>query len=144
MEEWMHLACYRAGPDVQAVLHCHPPLAIAWAATGEDLRAFSPETVAHLGPVVPIVRYAAPGSRQLADLVGKAVADGARAVLLANHGILTVGRSLSEAFDRACVVEAATTAAVHARLLGAPLRPLTLAEIDAVRERVEPSTPARR
>lgn len=136
VERWMHLACYDAREDVHAVIHCHPPWAVAWAATGEDLAAFSPEMASHFGERVPVLPYAPPGSDELAASVGRAVADGAEGLLLAQHGTVVVAGSLLEAFDRACVLEAACRTAAVARLLGPGIRPFTPEETRHVRERL--------
>lgn len=134
IERPMHVACYRARSDVGAVFHAHPPLAIAWGATAEPLPAITPDAAIHFGPSVPCLPYLPPGSRALADAVGAGIAAGANGVLLANHGAVTVGRTIDEAFDRLLLLDALLTASVFGRLL-APggVRPLRPEEADEIR-----------
>jgi L-fuculose-phosphate aldolase len=134
IERPMHAACYRARADVGAVFHAHPPLAIAWATTGERLAAITPDGACHFGAAIPCLPYLPPGSRELADAVGAEIAAGANGVILANHGAVCVGRTIDEAFDRILLLDALISAALFGRLL-TPLgvRPLDAAQIAAVR-----------
>ena len=81
----MHLAIYQERPDVEAVVHAHPPTATGFATAGVTLDAcVLPEIVATLG-AVPTAPYATPSTRALADAVRSVVREG-HACLLANHG----------------------------------------------------------
>jgi len=63
----MHLAVFKRSPDILAVCHAHPPVSTAFAAAGVALdRAFVQETALLLG-VIPVAKYAAPGSEELAE-----------------------------------------------------------------------------
>ena len=89
-EMQMHLEVYRQRPDVEAVVHAHPPTATGFAVAGIPLdRAVLAEVVTTLGSV-PIADYATPSTKELPEAVRKYVKahDG---MLLANHGALTVG-----------------------------------------------------
>ncbi len=100
METPFHTALYRSRPDVGAVVHLHPPSCTVLALLGRELRpAITPEGVLVLGPRVPMIGYATPGSDQLATSIVSGLADGA-AGLLRSHGALTVGRDITEAFSR--------------------------------------------
>jgi L-fuculose-phosphate aldolase len=95
----MHLYAYKMRPDVRAIVHAHPPFATAFAAAGLDLKSpLLPEVVLTVGPV-PLARYATPSTeevpRSMAPLIKKH-----QALLLANHGVLALGRSLEEALQR--------------------------------------------
>lgn len=93
-----HLALYRANPDVNAVVHCHPLHCTALAVRGARVRCdLTPEGVLLLGEV-PMVGYFAPGSQELADAV--AANAGSAAMVLRKHGAVTQGRDLDEACDR--------------------------------------------
>jgi L-fuculose-phosphate aldolase len=93
----MHLAIYRARPDVQAVVHTHAPAATAFAVTGVRLdEPLLPEVLMSLGPVA-WVPYAPSGTEDLPRAMVPYLADH-DAFLLANHGAVTVGRSLEEAY----------------------------------------------
>ena len=101
----MHLEVYRQRPEMQAVVHAHPPVATAFAVAGIPLdRAVLAEVVTTLGSV-PIAEYATPSTKELPEAVRKYVKahDG---MLLANHGALTLGsgcvfRVLQDGDDRA-------------------------------------------
>lgn len=98
-EARMHLECYRRRPDVQAVIHAHPPYAIACTLAGLSLaKCTLPEVVYDLG-TIPTAPYATPASeenpRAIRDLIGQF-----DALLLERHGSLTVGGSPWEAYFR--------------------------------------------
>jgi L-fuculose-phosphate aldolase len=95
----MHLRLYKENPAIHAVTHAHPPACTSFAIAGRSLdRAVYPEALVNLG-VVPCVHYEKPGSTGIPDSVAPYCRD-YNAVLLANHGALTWGVSLTEAFFR--------------------------------------------
>jgi L-fuculose-phosphate aldolase len=113
----MHLAVYEARPDVQAVVHAHPPLATGFAVAGIPLdRAVLAEVITTLGSV-PIAAYATPSTQELPDAVRKYVKahDG---MLLANHGALTIGADVMSAYYKMETVEHFAHISLVARLLG--------------------------
>jgi L-fuculose-phosphate aldolase len=100
----LHLAVYRARPDVAAVIHTHSPYATAWSFLDrplepalEDLEYFG------IGPV-RTAPPAPPGTDDLARNVSQALG-GSNAVLLGHHGVLTTGASVEQALVNARVVE---------------------------------------
>jgi L-fuculose-phosphate aldolase len=95
----MHLRVYNENPDVGAVVHAHPQAATAYAIAGIELNeAYSPEGVIILGNV-PVAPYATPGSQEVPDSIAPYCKD-YNAVLLANHGALTWGKDIIEAYFR--------------------------------------------
>ena len=110
----IHRAIYLARPDVGAIIHAHVPAAMALTLAGlAPDPADLPET-AILMPSLPVVRFAPPGSAELAALVAAAVrpTDGqtaddapANAVLLERHGAIAVGPDLVTAGDRLELVD---------------------------------------
>ena len=113
----MHLAVYRSRPDVHAVVHVHPPLATGFAVAGIALdRAVLAEVVCTLGSI-PIADYGTPSTRELADAVAAHIKthDG---LLLANHGALTAGKDLFNAYYKMETVEHFAKISLTARLLG--------------------------
>src|SRR5580765_4435436 len=89
-EALMHLEVYRQRPDVNAVVHAHPPIATGFAVAGIPLnRAVLAEVLTTLGSI-PIAEYATPSTSELPQAVRKYIKahDG---MLLANHGALTLG-----------------------------------------------------
>lgn len=122
-EVMMHSAIYRRRPDVQAIVHAHPPAASAFAVAHVPLDApILAESVLLLGPV-PLVPYAPPSTIELADIVAAGLADG-KAALLANHGAVSVGDTLARAHHRMETLEHVARVTLMARLLGGP-RPLS-------------------
>jgi L-fuculose-phosphate aldolase len=116
-EMQMHLEVYRHRPDVNAVVHAHPPTATGFAVAGIPLdRAVLAEVVTTLGSV-PIADYATPSTRELPDAVRKYVKahDG---MLLANHGALTLGGDLFGAYYKMETIEHFAKISLVARMLG--------------------------
>jgi L-fuculose-phosphate aldolase len=116
-EMQMHLEVYRQRPDVQAVVHAHPPIATGFAVAGIPLdRAVLAEVVTTLGSV-PIAEYATPSTTELPAAVRKYVKahDG---MLLANHGALTLGADLFAAYYKMETIEHFAKISLVARLLG--------------------------
>jgi L-fuculose-phosphate aldolase len=115
----MHLLCYRRREDVGGIVHAHPPVATAFAASGTPLvAAVTPETVVAVGEI-PLVPYATPGTADLARALEPWV-DRHDAFLLASHGVLTLGRDVREALHRMERVEHLARVTLAARLLGGP------------------------
>lgn len=95
----MHLRVYNENPEVNAVVHAHPPIATSFAIAGINLdKPVSPEAVVLLG-TVPVANYATPGTHEVPDSIAPYCKD-YNAVLLANHGALTWGRDIIEAYFR--------------------------------------------
>lgn len=116
-EVLMHLRIYRRRPDVNAVVHAHPPTATGFAVAGEGfMDCVLPEVVYQVGQV-PLLRYATPGTEALADSFEPYIATH-DAFLLANHGATTIGPSLLLAHQRMESLEHAARIVLTARLLG--------------------------
>src|SRR6266699_1399677 len=116
-EMLMHLEVYRQRPDVQAVVHAHPPTATGFAVAGIPLdRAVLAEVVTTLGSI-PIAEYATPSTIELPEAVRRYIKahDG---MLLANHGALTVGTDLYGAYYKMETIEHFAKISLVARLLG--------------------------
>ena len=95
----MHLRVYKEREDALAVCHAHPPVATSFAIAGIGLeKAIYPAALVSLG-TVPCVPYETPGTERLADSITSYVRD-CNALLLANHGVVTWGTSLMEAWYR--------------------------------------------
>jgi L-fuculose-phosphate aldolase len=114
----MHRDFYDARPDVRAVCHAHPITATGFAVAGISLdRCTLPEVVITLG-AVPLVKYGVPGSDELTqDILENYVKD-YDAFLLANHGVVTVGQSLMNAYYKMETVEHFAKISLAARQLG--------------------------
>lgn len=124
----MHLAIYRTRGDVGAVCHAHPPHATAFAAARRGITScVFPEILVALGSV-PLVPYATPSTEALGTAVGEA-AKGANAFLLENHGAVTVGKDIWEAWARMEMIDHSARILIHAEALGGA-RELPSEEVD--------------
>lgn len=108
-EVLFHLAIYRNNPELKAVVHLHCCYCTAYACLkglNKDsvLQPITPYVVMRMGDV-PLIPYYKPGSIHLAEEIG-AVAAGHNAFLMANHGMITCGRTLNEALCNAEELEA--------------------------------------
>ena len=113
----MHLACYRQRPDVQAVVHAHPPTCIAFTVAGVSMaRCVLPEVVLTLG-AVPTLPYATTGTDSLAEKVGDAIRTN-DAVMMDRHGAVCVGSTLTDAFCKLETMEHMAKIMKSARDLG--------------------------
>ncbi|AEC51627.1 L-fuculose phosphate aldolase [Pyrococcus sp. NA2] len=99
----LHMGIYKERDDVRAVVHLHPPYSITVSLFEGELPMLTPEAELYLRRV-PILPFKPAGSVELAEQVREAMRDN-DAVILQRHGIVTVGRSLREAFYRAELVE---------------------------------------
>lgn len=93
----MHLRVYLEDPDVQSVVHAHPPIATAYAVLGEPLEANLLPEIALLMPRVPLAEYATPSSDAVPESIAPFVAD-YPACLLEQHGSLSWATTLEEAY----------------------------------------------
>nr|WP_326214901.1 class II aldolase/adducin family protein [uncultured Oscillibacter sp.] len=120
-ETKMHLAVYRGRPDVGAVVHAHPPVSTAFAVCRRGMETpYLSELVTGLGAVPCTPSFAMLSTDEVPRSVEPYLADHC-AVLLANHGALTWGEDLWEAFDRMETVEHTAKILLNARLLGDPV-----------------------
>lgn len=103
-ESLMHGALYAARPDVRAVVHAHPVHASAMAVRRQAIPAFVDEQVVYLGGAVEVSAYAPAASEELAANAVAALGQ-RRAVLLANHGTLTVGKDPEDALEMTRLTE---------------------------------------
>jgi L-fuculose-phosphate aldolase len=126
----MHLAVYRA-TDADAIVHTHSPFVVALSTVLDELPAVH-YAMAGLGGLVRVAPYARFGTQELADGTVAALA-GRTAVILRNHGALTYGGSVGQAYDRARTLEWLASAYWHARMMGDPAT-LTAAQLDEVRD----------
>ncbi|RME42762.1 MAG: class II aldolase/adducin family protein [Deltaproteobacteria bacterium] len=101
----LHLAAYRARPEIAAVLHAHPPTATGFAVAGIPLSPpFLPEVVVSLGAEIPTAPFAMPGTPESEAAVADALRH-CHVFLLENHGALSVGESIQQAYLRMELVE---------------------------------------
>ena len=127
----MHLYIYDHRPDVHAVVHAHPPYATGFATARIPLTdCLFPEVIVGLG-AIPLAQYATPSTPEVVESISPFV-DRADAILLANHGVVTSGQDLHDAYFKMEKVEHAAHITFIARLLGGE-KPLSEAEIEKLR-----------
>ncbi len=139
----MHLLIYKLRPDVHGVVHAHPPTATGYAAAGLPLnQALVSEIVIALG-CIPLARYATPGTAELTQALEPLIPN-FDAVLMANHGVVTYGGDLLQAYMKMETVEHFASITLVTHLLG---RQQLLSEDDVrklvvAREKYGISTPS--
>jgi L-fuculose-phosphate aldolase len=113
----IHLYAYAKRPEVNAVVHCHPVYATAFATLGEGLTGnYFPEVVLTLGKV-PLCKYATPSTDDL-PLSMEPYIDYAWALLFQNHGAVTFGKTLKDAYNKMEKLEHTAQILFTAKLLG--------------------------
>lgn len=132
--EWqLHLACYRARPDMSALVHAHSLNATALACAHKSIPAFHYMVAIAGGHDIPLVPYATFGSEALAEKVAEAVKS-RTACLMANHGQIALGTTLKAALELAGEVEVLAEQFVKVLTLGPP-RVISDAEMAVVLEK---------
>lgn len=113
----MHLEVYRHRPDVGSVCHAHPPTATGFAVAGIPLNRYVlPEVIITLGEI-PIAQYGTPSTMEIPESI-RPYLQTHDAYLLANHGALTVGTDVTNAFYKMETLEHFAKISLIARTLG--------------------------
>ncbi|MEM7542586.1 MAG: class II aldolase/adducin family protein [Pseudomonadota bacterium] len=132
--EWrFHLDIYRARADAQAIVHVHSPYATVLACLHEPIPAFHYMVAVSGGSRIPCASYATFGTQALSDAVLEALGVG-NACLIANHGLVTVGKDLDAALNLTLEVESLARQYCVAKSLGSPVL-LDDAEMNRVLEK---------
>ncbi len=113
----LHRAAYSAREDVAAVVHAHPPFAMARGLAGGDFHISVPEAVVSIGDVIPVARYAPPGSPEHPEIIREMLAL-CDVFMMAGNGVLSVGRDLKEAYLRLELLEHLLKIDFYARSMG--------------------------
>lgn len=126
-EKALHLACLRRYPELGGVIHSHAMFATMFAVTHQPIPCVIEEFDVFVGGEVPVADYKLTGSDELGEEVARWVEDRG-AVLMANHGLLTVGSTVEKAMQIAHLVERTAKILWGSRLLGSavPLPEATL------------------
>lgn len=124
----MHSFIYGARPDVKAVVHAHPPFATAFAAARIPLGGLVfPEVIVTLGKI-PLADYATPSTSEVVASIEPLVKEH-DAIMLANHGVVTCGASLDDAYNKMEKVEHTAKIAFLVRQIGGA-KELTREEVE--------------
>lgn len=128
----MHLLIYKRRPNVNAVVHAHPPVATGYAAAGLPLnKALISEVVLSLG-CIPIAQYGTPGTPELSEALAGLVPH-YDAILMANHGVVTFSEDLLQAYFKMETVEHFARISLVTELLGRQVL-LSQADVDKLME----------
>ena len=117
-EVLMHLECFRKRPDIKACLHAHPTFSVAVSPAGKDIPPMFPDFPAMIHNV-GYIDYVIPTTELLANAVAAQGTD-ANVLVFRNHGVLTVGRTMKEAFFFMQLTEEAAKVYTFSQLLGTP------------------------
>ena len=117
-ESMMHIEIYKARPEINTIIHAHPPYCTALAVSGENnLPAIIAEPVVMFGKSIPVVKYETPSTLELAKSVAKYFEEN-DAVLMANHGATVCGHDLKETFYKLETLEFYSRVYLYSGLLG--------------------------
>lgn len=132
IESQMHINIYQARQDVKAIVHAHPVTACAFGASSAEINnSLIVESYVVLGNIA-YADYYPMGTIDLADAVAKA-ADNANCIIMKNHGALTVGTTMLQAFDRLEVLESAAKMTILTEgFLNGAVNPLNKTHLDAI------------
>jgi L-fuculose-phosphate aldolase len=118
-EHKIHLYVYKKRIEINAVVHCHPVYATTFALLGQGLeKHYLPEVLLTFGKV-PVCKYATPSTKDVAKSLEPYI-NYSWAMLLENHGAITLGKSLDDAYFRMEKLEHAAKIIYLAKLLGKP------------------------
>jgi L-fuculose-phosphate aldolase len=113
----MHLEIYKRRSDIRAIVHAHPPIATGFAAAGMQLdKSILPEVILTLGSVI-LTPYGTTGTDELAKIAGEGIKNH-NGLLLQNHGAVTVGADLWQAYYRMETLEHFAQITLVTRILG--------------------------
>ena len=119
--EWrLHTAVYRAYPEIGAVVHTHSPFATAYAVNRMPIAAALTEMFPFLGGAVECAPYAAPGTPEVGEYAVPLL-KGKGGCLIANHGVLAIGKDMEQAYIRAEYIEDAAKVYSIAKTIGTPV-----------------------
>lgn len=134
-ERQMHLEVYRKCPQARAVVHAHPPSAIAWSVAFPDITELPSECLSEVilaAGRIPIIPYARPGGIEMGTNLHPVLPE-CRAMILSRHGALCWGESLREAYCGMERIEHSADILMRAKSLG-QLTSLPEEEVKALHE----------
>lgn len=128
----LHQIFYHHRPEINAVIHTHAPYATVFGVINEPIPMILTEAAASLGTEIPIAPYQRPGTMELArsacDVMDKGIA-----VVLANHGLVSVGETLARAYESTQAVETSARITIMARSMNKIPSPLDSMEVSEMR-----------
>lgn len=115
-----HRSIYELRPDIKAILHAHPPALVAFSIAGRIPETGILPKAAEICGKIGYAPYAIPGSQELGDVVANVFNQGANCILLENHGTVTAGKTLMEAFERFETMDYLARIQIKGESLGTP------------------------
>lgn len=116
-ETMLHLKIYQRRPEVNGIVHTHPPACTTFAHCRKNIVPVTPEAIQNLGPV-PMVPFHPVGSLELAEAVAENMPPGCNVAVLEDHGLVTVGAILNQAYNLTELAEATALMNLYVRILG--------------------------
>lgn len=117
---WTHLYVYRHRPDLNGMVHTHSPYATAFAAIGQPIPPVLTAMCDEFGGPIPIGGFAPIGNEEIGREIVRSIGDSA-AILMQNHGVFTVGKTVEAAIKAAVMVEDVARTVWLAMQIGKPL-----------------------
>lgn len=136
-ETGIHLISYKERPDIKAVLHCHPPHAVALTLAGIDMQIpVIPEIIVTIGGI-PTAPFATPGTDELPESI-RSIVRCSDTVVMQNHGSVTLGSNLLDAFKKLDMLEHTARILWLANCVGTvkPLDPQAVAKLLGTRAKL--------
>lgn len=122
----LHLIAYATREDAKAVVHAHPPFAMAFGFVNKPIIPAIPEAIVSIGDVIPVVKFAMPGAPEN-DKIVKDALNQVDVFIMPGNGVLAIGDSVEQAYLRLELVEHLAKMQYYAEQIG---RPMMLAQED--------------
>lgn len=123
-----HLVVYRNRSDVNSIVHTHSPYATSFAIVGEPLQIYTTTAAAVFGGDIPVSDFVTIGNDEIGNEIANKIGHN-KAILIRNHGVFTIGNTISSALKYAVVLEE-TAEATHYALCRSNPNPLTKEVVD--------------
>jgi L-fuculose-phosphate aldolase len=116
----LHINSYQTRPDIGAVIHCHPPYLTGYALARKPVESRAYPEMMHVFKKIPVAAYGRPGTAAIFESARELIKnhDG---ILLANHGVLAVGKDVHGAMNKVEAMEAVARVLTIAEQIGKPV-----------------------
>lgn len=131
----LHLYIYRHYPKINGIVHTHSIYASAFSALQQEVPCYTEDQAQIIGGSIPVAEYQLPGTEALAANVVKALETGKFAALMANHGLVAIGRTLKEALTSADIAEKSSQLAAIMMSMNKEAKHLSHEDIALLREK---------
>lgn len=129
----LHLIFYQNEKKVMGVIHTHAPYATVFAAAHEPIPMTIIEASTCIGHTIPVAPYVRPGTKELAEITFLTLKN-KTCGLMANHGLISVGPTLSRAYETSLAAEASARVCLLAASMGKPAIPIPAEEVNEIRD----------